>query len=241
MAEQFTSKLPALPTSSFDAGMPPSIKQIGAGSVIGRTVVTSSGGSGSGGQFTSSVGNNGDMLFGGAVKDSLRKFLDRRDQRILDLALAPGDDNIAQLCWGGLNKNNPRTGSGLNATFSTRKSKDDVPAKPPNDKAYIWTEQERFVVKTKITNPSDAEQFLWVNVCKVMSIVAPSQQPFDGKTHFFKFDGKETVVGTNDGGNIGSESGDSAESAVQKSAGSPTPGPGPNTPTGSGTQGSAAP
>lgn len=172
------------------------INPIGGITVQQSVSVKSSGGSG-GGQYTSTTSFRTTGMFSGAVKDSLRKFLERRDQRILDLALAPGDENIAQLCWGGLNKNNPRVP--FTTSVKNRKS-NDTPEPPPNEnKKFTWREQERFVVKTKITNPEDKEQYIWVMNCKAMVITAPSQEPFNGKIHVFEFKGKETIIAVDEG------------------------------------------
>jgi hypothetical protein len=150
------------------------------------------------------------------VRSALTRFAERRDQRILDLALAPGDPNEAQLCWGGNTPANPQnageTSSDFGGGFNTRKSKEE-PEKDPKEQKYVWSEKERFVVKTRITNPDDEEQYVYVNKCKVMVITAPSQEPFNGKIHVFNFQGKETVVGVDEGGSEGggSESEDEEE------------------------------
>lgn len=182
--------------NGIGAGIRPIRSVVGGSSNLQSVSVKSSGGSG-GSQYTSSmpVGTTG--IFSGAVKESLRKFLERRDQKILDLALAPGDDNVAQLCWGGINKNNPRVP--FRTTVTNRKAKEDPPNKPDENKKYNWREQERFVVKTKITNPEDKEQYIWVMNCKAMVVTAPSQEPFNGKIHVFEFNGKETCIGVDEG------------------------------------------
>lgn len=231
MTEQFTSSAGPFPmTRASGKGLnsPVSGGTIGMQPQIGARSTATGGGE----QYTSSYTIGGSSMFGGAVKDSLRSFLDRRDQRILDLSMAPGEDNTSQLCWGGLNKNNPR-GFQVGARIENRDSKDKKKEEPPTEKLYEWDEKERFVVKTKITNPEDKEQYIWADVVKGMLITAPSQEPFNSKVHFFKFNGKRTQVGVDEGGD--EEDGDD-EDDEEDSGGSPTPGPSPKS-TGSGTTG----
>lgn len=233
MSSQFTSTVGGSGSSSL--GGNERLRGLSApAGVAGKTTVTSSGSGGQ--QYTSSESIGGGSIFGSAVKDSLRKFLERRDQRIIDLALAPGDENIAQLCWGGLNKNNPRVG--LKTSFNTSDRKSQDPSPSPIEKIYQWREQERFVVKTKITNPEDEEQYIWVDVCKAMTITSPSQDPFNGKLHLFEFTGKRTQIGIDEGGAGGGGGSANDEDETEASGGSSTPGPSGRT-TGTGTVGSA--
>lgn len=200
-----SQSLGSAPTRNFSSGVSQALGgSITSGSGGGSTPITGVTGSvvGEGNSFTSTTGFN--SLNTKPVRSAFDKFLERRDQRILDLALTPEDPNEAELCWGGLYKpvENPANQLGVTG-FNTRQSKDE-PKKPDEDKSYQWNEQKRYVVKTKITNPEDDEQYVWVNKCEVMIITAPSQPPFNGKTHTFTFKGEEIVTRTDDGGNSGS-------------------------------------
>lgn len=208
--------------------------------------------SGGGTQYTSTVSlgfsdkfdQTPETLFSKPVRSAMQIFLERRDQRIIDLALTPGDEEeVAQLCWGGINRTNPRAEAGeeddnhgSRVVLESGENKDEEPPKK-DDNIYRWSEQERFVVKTKITNPEDTEQYIWVDVVKMMVVVAPSQFPFNGKIHTFQFSGKRTQIGIDEGGS-GESSGDEDEDEVEASSGSPTPGPSGRT-TGTGTVGTA--
>jgi len=157
-----------------------------------QTSVTVAGG-GSGQQYVSTIGPPASINDLATVKNAMLSFLERRDQRILEMGLAPGDANEATLCWGGLT---PIKKLGLDSgrsVINSRRSSDPAPDQPL-DPLYVWNEKERFVIKKKITNPEDEDQYVWVHECKVMTITAPNISPFDGKEHVFKFDGKVTIL-----------------------------------------------